>query len=203
MSTKARRRGEIREDILRVAFREFYVHGFQGGNVNRIIDDAKTTKGAFFHHFPKKEELGYAVVDEVIYPLMKSRWLVPIAQSVDVIEELKTLIGSLVEKDIASGNYVLGCPLNNLAQEMSPIDEQFRRKIESVYAQWREALASAIERGMKQKKVLPQVRPESTATLIIAAQMGIWGTARNAKSPTLMRGSALALGMFLESLRTT
>jgi TetR/AcrR family transcriptional repressor of nem operon len=202
MQPKQRPRGEVRAQILRTAFREFYVHGFQGGNVNRIIAEAGTTKGAFFHHFPSKEDLGFAVIDETIAPLMKTRWLQPIAESIDVIADLKAQISALIEKDIASGNYVLGCPLNNLAQEMSAVDERFRIRIEAIYAQWRETLAGAIARGVKHGSVTKTLSPSSTAGLFVAAQMGIWGTARNAKDAQLMRSSGKALCEFLGSLQT-
>ena len=56
-----------RGKILNAAFLEFYKHGFQGGSLNHIVEMAGTTKGALFHHFPRgKQQLGYAVVDEVI-----------------------------------------------------------------------------------------------------------------------------------------
>ena len=55
-----------RDRILGTAFNEFYRHGFQGGSINRIVADAGITKGALFHHFAGKNELGYHVVDEVM-----------------------------------------------------------------------------------------------------------------------------------------
>ena len=55
---------DTRGRILQAAFVEFYVNGFQGGGINNIIEKAASTKGALFHHFPDKQALGYAVVDE-------------------------------------------------------------------------------------------------------------------------------------------
>src|SRR5437867_7749611 len=58
-----------RRKILHAAFEEFYRHGFQGGSLNHIVDTAGATKGALFHHFEGgKNDLGYAVVEEVIQP---------------------------------------------------------------------------------------------------------------------------------------
>ena len=55
-----------RRKILEASYREFYRHGFQGGSINRIVDAAGITKGALFHHFTGKNELGYAVLDELM-----------------------------------------------------------------------------------------------------------------------------------------
>lgn len=38
-------------------------HGFAGTTVDAIIDRAGVTKGAFFHHFSSKAELGHEVVE--------------------------------------------------------------------------------------------------------------------------------------------
>src|SRR5215510_10493809 len=80
---------ETRRKILRAAFEEFYKTGFQGGSLNRIVDQAGTTKGALFHHFSGKNELGYAVVEEVIEPRLKARWFDAMANSIDPIADLK------------------------------------------------------------------------------------------------------------------
>src|SRR5439155_19976110 len=67
-ATATRAPENTRGKILQAAFNEFYKNGFQGGSLNRIVDDAGTTKGAVVHHFKGKKDLGYAVVREVIHP---------------------------------------------------------------------------------------------------------------------------------------
>jgi AcrR family transcriptional regulator len=50
-ATATRAPENTRGKILQAAFNEFYKNGFQGGSLNRIVDEARTTKGALFHHF--------------------------------------------------------------------------------------------------------------------------------------------------------
>src|SRR5437667_10401498 len=127
---------DTRGRILKAAFEEFYRNGFQGGSLNHIVDAAGTTKGALFHYFAGKNDLGYAVVEEIIRPYMKARWLDALANSIDPIADLKRAMQSVAQDEVENGGVVLGCPLNNLAQEMSPLDEKFRKRIEQVYADW-------------------------------------------------------------------
>src|SRR5438046_3871933 len=138
-----------KQRILQAAFEEFYQNGFQGGSLNHIVDEAGTTKGALFHHFEGKNELGCAVVEEVIQPLIKARWLDPLANSIDPIADLKSTLRQFVKDEVENGRLVQGCPLNNLAQEMSPLDEGLRKRIEKVYVEWRECLVAALSRGIK------------------------------------------------------
>src|SRR5215475_5941277 len=122
MMTKVTRAPDLtRKKILEAAFWEFYKNGFQGGSLNAIVEAAGTTKGALFHHFAGKQELGYAVVDEIIGPILEQRWLAPISDSKDPIADIKRVFRQYTEEDSGTGNYVQGCPLNNLAQEMSPL----------------------------------------------------------------------------------
>ncbi|HYT60885.1 MAG TPA: TetR/AcrR family transcriptional regulator [Haliangiales bacterium] len=192
---------ETRRRILNAAFLEFYRTGFQGGSLNRIVSEARTTKGALFHHFKDKNDLGYAVVEEVIQPRIKSHWFDPLADSIDPIAGVKQLMRRFVKEEQADGRLVQGCPLNNLAQEMSPLDEGFRRRLEKVYAAWREALEAAFARGIKAGKVRKVISTRSAAAFVVAALAGIIGTAKNAQSEELLKQAGEGLFDYLDSLR--
>jgi TetR/AcrR family transcriptional repressor of nem operon len=201
-STVTKNSEKTRRQILDAAFNEFYMNGFQGSSINRIVDEAGTTKGAMFHHFRGKNDLGYAVVREVIYPHLKERWADPLANSTDPITDLKRLFRQCMKEEIATGRLVQGCPLNNLAQEMSPLDEKFRKSLEQIYGAWRECLAAAFARGIKAGTVRKGVSPSKVAAFIVAAQAGIVGTAKNAQDETLLLQTSQALFDYLDSLRS-
>jgi TetR/AcrR family transcriptional regulator, transcriptional repressor for nem operon len=192
---------ETRRKILFAAFQEFHKNGFQGGSLNHIIDSADTTKGALFHHFTGKDQLGYAVLEEIIEPHLRQQWFDPFAKSDDPIADLKRTIQQCSAKCKQSGVLERGCPLNNLAQEMSPLDENFRKRIEKVYAAWRESLESAFVRGIKAGTVRKDVSPRNVAAFIVAAQTGIIGTAKNSQSEELMKRAGEAFFDYLDSLK--
>lgn len=190
-----------RRKIIEAAFAEFYRHGFQGGSLNHIVEMAGTTKGALFHHFTGKHDLGYAVVDEVIGPLLKTRWLDSVEAAEDPIAGLKLAFRQFVCEDAGSDSFIQGCPLNNLAQEMSPLDEGFRTRLDRLYADWRKCYAAALTRGIKAGKVRKNIAPHSVAAMIVAGQMGIWGTAKSSQNKELMAQAGEALCDYLDSLK--
>ena len=200
-STK--RSDDTREKILNAAFHEFYRNGFQGGSLGGIVEAAQVTKGALFHHFASKQELGYAVVDELIGPLLERRWLDPLTGSDDPITAIQDAFRRFIGEDIDSGSWLNGCPLNNLAQEMSPLDEGFRTRIERMYATWRSTFAAAIAQGVERGTVRADVDPREAATFIVVAQMGIWGTGKYSHDEALMTQSGEALCWYLDTLRST
>lgn len=202
MKTSATRAPEkTRRRILQAAFAEFYRSGFQGGSLNRIVEEAGTTKGALFHHFKNKNDLGYAVVEEVIQPRIKANWLDPLADSIDPIADVKRAMRQFAKEEQANGRLVQGCPLNNLAQEMSPLDEGFQRRLEKVYSAWRESLGAAFARGIKAGKVRKAISPRNAAAFVVAALAGIIGTAKNAQSEELLKQAGEGLFDYLDSLR--
>lgn len=61
------RSGEAtRQNILDTAQGLILQHGFAGASIERIINGAHITKGAFFHHFPNKAALAEAVIGRFI-----------------------------------------------------------------------------------------------------------------------------------------
>jgi AcrR family transcriptional regulator len=200
--TAGARAEATRQKILHAAFVEFYKNGFQAGSLNRIVEAAGTTKGALFHHFAGgKQELGYAVVDEIIEPLLKARWLDPLTDSIHPLSDVKRAFRRFVKQDIETGAWLQGCPLNNLAQEMSPLDEGFRTRIDTLYATWRQRLAVALSAGILAGNVKKDISPRNVAALIVAAQMGIWGTGKYSKDESLMVQLSVSLCEYLDRLR--
>jgi AcrR family transcriptional regulator len=200
MKKTAKKRPDTRGRILLAAYEEFYCHGFQGGSINRIIEKAGSTKGAFFHHFQGKQALGYAVVEEVLHPQLKESWLDRLAGSMDPIADFKILYRKAMNGEIEGMLILQGCPINNLAQEMSALDEGFRKRIERIYDDWRGALAAALARGIKAGKVKRDVAPDNVALFVIAAHTGIIGAAKNSNNVELMKKAGEALFAYLDTL---
>ncbi len=190
-----------RQRILRAAFLEFYRNGFQGGSINDIIAAAGVTKGALFHHFSSKQALGYAVVDECIEPLVLERWLAPLDDTTDPIADLEHVFRKYVKEDIETGSWVQGCPLNNLAQEMSPLDQGFHSRIDRLYSMWRKRFGAALASGVKTGAVRKQVDPKSAAAMLVAGQMGIWGSGKSSRRKSVMVQANEALCDYLNSLK--
>src|ERR1700722_8738617 len=89
---KTRNLVETRAAILDAAFEEIYAHGFHASSIDAILERTDLTKGALFHQFASKLELGYAVVDEVIVPMTLERWVTPLAAFDDPLQGILELV---------------------------------------------------------------------------------------------------------------
>jgi TetR/AcrR family transcriptional repressor of nem operon len=189
-----------RDKLLNAAFEEIYRRGFQSASLDTILAKAGVTKGALYHHFPDKASLGYAVVDEVVKGALLERWGVLDPPTGDPVTTLQRILegraASLTTREVE-----LGCPLNNLAQEMSPLDQRFRRRVNATFDIWRDTVAKDLERGQVEGTVREDVDPRKVAAFVVASIEGSFGLAKGAQSAAMLRSNLEVLGSFLESLR--
>ena len=191
---------ETRKTILQAAFERTHKYGFQAAGLNEILMTTGVTKGALYHHFPNKMALGYALVDEMLRGYVDDWWLGPMEAADDPIEAFAQLIQTRMSSDLP--NIVrLGCPLNNLSQEMSAVDEGFRQRIEAIFRHWRKGLARAFRRGQQNGSVRGDVDSEETAAFVIASLMGAFGQAKSAQSIEVFQACLGGLSVYLTALR--
>src|SRR5215472_11824430 len=80
---KLRDAQRTRERLLQAGFREVYRSGFQSASIETILAATNVTKGALYYHFASKEDLGHAIVEEVVANFTRDRWLLPLERSKD------------------------------------------------------------------------------------------------------------------------
>jgi AcrR family transcriptional regulator len=187
-----------RQRILEAAFDEMHRNGFQGMRIDVVLAKTGLKKGALYHHFSSKLELGYAVLEEIIGKLGKQIWVDPL---VDFDNPLEAIINIFINLDNdGCWNFILGCPLNNIAQEMSPVDEGFRERTEHIYQFWQDALVKALSEGQNNHYVKTDVNTEESAIFIVATISGAVGLAKNAQNKELYFSCGRQLSTYLNGL---
>jgi TetR/AcrR family transcriptional repressor of nem operon len=184
--------------LLQAAFREIHRSGFQSASIDTILAATKVTKGALYYHFESKEALGYAVVEEKIAKLTRDRWLIPMRRDGEPVDILIDVVRRIPDgpQEVRSG-----CPLLLLSQEMSPLDEQFRKLLERIFLDWREGIATLLRRGKSQGTVRRDVNPAEAASFLIATVEGYGTLAKNAQDPKVWKAGIRNIVGWLKSLR--
>jgi hypothetical protein len=91
--------------------------------------------------------------------------------------------------------------LNNLAQEMSPLDAGFRKRLATIFDAWRMAVASVLREGQAHGSVRRDIDAADAAGLLIAMVEGYGSMAKNAQDPTVMEAGIRNIVDWLRSLR--
>lgn len=191
---------QTRQILLEAAYLKIQRHGFQSASLADILSHTGLTKGALYHHFPNKLALGYAVVDEVIREEIVSYWITPLAAHENPIDGLRQILQQ-VAQDMGQQCAQSGCLLNNLAQEMSLVDEGFRQRISNIYIDWRAAISKALTKGQCNHLVRTDINSNAAATFIVAAIEGCVGMAKNSNDVNLLFECGEGLMHYLETLR--
>src|SRR5580698_11376420 len=189
-----------RQRLLQAAFREVYRYGFQSAGIDAILAATNVTKGALYYHFENKEALGHAIIEEIVAEITKDRWLRPLRQSKDK-NPIDALIGIVQAIPARPRDVKRGCPLVNLTQEMSLLDEQFRKRLERIFQAWQEGIATALREGQHTGTVRRDLAPEETASFLIAMIEGYEVLAKNAQDAKVWNMGIKNIVGWLNSLR--
>lgn len=170
---KTRDLEKSRKEILAVAFMEVFQRGFQGVSIDDIVKKTSLTKGAFYHHFPTKLDLGYALVEDVITPMIIDRWITPLESYENPLDGILKQIKVLIGKDL---NYSkLGCPLNNLVQEMSTVDKGFHKRLQTALNLWIDETEKHLIRAQTNGFLVRDAKPRQIAHFVVMAHEGMYG----------------------------
>jgi len=191
---------QTRQKILEAALHEIHRNGFQATSLSNILAKTGLTKGALYHHFPNKLALGYVLVEELLKEMVSENWLRPLETCEDPIQCLQEIFKTL-SKQMKPEDILHGCPINNLALEMSPMDQGFRQRINEIYDLWRKGIADAFLRGQVNGKVSKKISPLNAATFIVASLAGTRSIAKNFQSQEVLLSCGESLINYLETLR--
>lgn len=168
---------DIRHQIQEKNREAMHLHGYQGLRADLVVNELGITKGAYYHYFSGKQELGYSIVDEFIAPEQLQFWGAlngyfghPIEGIVERLKALRT--------ELKNDYFMTGSELNNLIQEMSPLDEGFRARLQRILEGMRLAIQGAIERGQKSRLVKADANAEEIALFVMANLLGAFSLAK-------------------------
>lgn len=176
-----------RLNILQKAFELIYVKGYKTTSVDEIIATTQVTKGAFYYHFKTKDEMGLAIINELLKTNFRSTFIEPLENTDHPLESIYQLVyGILMENDLLKVEY--GCPTSNLTQEMAPWHMDFTRALNELAERWENAMITCIENGKKEGSVKEQVDAKEVAVFVMSGYWGVrnLGKLENSKSVYLI-----------------
>ncbi|TZF82285.1 TetR family transcriptional regulator [Pedobacter sp. BS3] len=191
---------DTRTQILNKNFEAMRKHGFQGLRTDKVIAGLGITKGAFYHYFPTKMDVGYAIVNEIIAPQYISDWANLVREDLPVIDAIIEALNRIKGYSNPE-NIHLGCPLNNLIQEMAPLDEGFRDALLNIVDTETQLIARALAHAQQQKQVRNNFNPEHIAVYIISSLEGCYSIAKLFQSYELFCNSFDELVGYVNRLR--
>lgn len=184
---------ETRLHILQTAFNLIYDNGYKTTSVDEIIARTKVTKGAFYYHFKTKDEMGLAILNELLRPNFSAHFIEPLKSSENALDTIYDLVYHILMDD-SFLTVESGCPASNFTQEMAPWNIEFTETLNDLSKQWEQAMIEAVERSKKDGLIKPEVDSREIAVFVMS---GYWGVRNLGK----LEGSKAVYLVFLNGLK--
>ncbi|WP_299782378.1 TetR/AcrR family transcriptional regulator [uncultured Formosa sp.] len=186
--------------IIDKAFNLFYKNGFKTTSIDKIMKETSLSKGAFYHHYKSKKELGLEVIglkvkrrvlDSMVTPLYENGNALHILEHV-FLERLKSF--NIYEKQH-------GCPMNNLINEIGDDETNYQLALKSIIETWKTALIELIERGKKEETINNEISSSAVAIYLISAFEGIRGIRKLYNDDVILDNYLEGLSLYIKQLK--
>jgi AcrR family transcriptional regulator len=125
---------DTKNRILGVAFRLFHEQGYNATSVSTILREAEVNSGSLYHYFPSKEALLTGVLEFALREL-HPRVMAHVEAVPDPIERIFALL-AWYREGMQHMSCRMGCPIGNLALEVSDDLPDARRLIDQNFSNW-------------------------------------------------------------------
>lgn len=186
-----------REAVLATAARLMHVNGYSRTSLDDVLRESGVGKGNFYYHFRSKEALGYAILDQLIESFLR-RTLEPCFSDPEghPLSQIRCFLDRVLEAQ-RERNCVGGCPMGNLASELSDVHEGFRTRLAAVFSAWGERLTLALHAAQARGDLAPGNAPEAIAQFVVAALEGAILMTKLTKDITVMEACVGELKRYL------
>lgn len=138
---------DTRDRILEAARQLFLQQGYTATGIAQILREADAKAGSLYYFFPTKEDLLLAVLEryvDLLWPLV----IQPVFDRVaDPIERIFGILDGY-RRMLLMTECNQGCPIGNLALEMSEASPGARKLIERNFTNWKKAIEQCLDEAM-------------------------------------------------------
>jgi TetR/AcrR family transcriptional repressor of nem operon len=187
----------IRSGLLQAATRLFLAKGFAGTGVEEICEVAGVTKGALFHHFESKTELGLAALDEWVRAGFQTYSVAPFLQAQRAVDRVFGYVDFTIE---LSQELPIGCLIGSFAQEASSTQPELRKRCAGAFLSWSANLAAMLDDVKREAGASSAFESRSLADHFVAVFEGAQVLAKATESKRVIQQHLSHFRTYLEYL---
>jgi len=187
----------LKRKVLDAAFSMFQARGYNGTSMQELMAATALSGGALHHHFPSKKSLVLAVFKERVAPAVRETWIEPVRAAASLGAGVQSVFEQIIA-GLEGRGAVSGCPLNNLALELSLADPEFRAAAADVFHEWQEALSERVRDTRGGRDLTKSARAE-IAAFIVSSYSGAMTLAKAEQNAKPLRSTAQTLKRWLQS----
>lgn len=191
---------ETQDLIINTSFELFYEKGYNATSIPDVMKKTSLSKGAFYHHFKNKHEIGTRVIEVIIKRRIKEGFIDPLKETDKNIPELLLDVFTNRIKNYSEREKALGCPANNLIGEIGYTEQDFRIILKTLFEEWRQALINALEVGKSRNEVKKDVNSSAAAISLICAFEGVRSVRKVYDDDVIFNEFMESMSVFIKNL---
>ena len=167
-----------------------YSRSYSDVGVQEICKDAKVQKGSFYHFFPSKSALTVEVLEQLKMQMIENILLPAFAKDLTPAKRFERFIEYAYQYQVQlkeEYGYVLGCPMGNIALEMSTRDETIRKKVELLFESIFEVFVDVLEDARAAGELENNSDINELAQAALAYGEGVLMLAKTRNDPELIK----------------
>ena len=189
----------LRNRLLDAAAVAFQSNGYGSTSIHDLTRATGVSGGALHHHFPSKKSIALAVIDERVAAEVATTWIDRVQGAPTAAQGIIAVFDAVAAALEAQGS-VGGCPLGNLATELSGVDRDLRSALARGYADWREAIAAKIAEDQRLGRAgYASSDPSGFADVVIALFTGALTVGKAEQSTAALRSAERQLRSLMDS----
>lgn len=192
---------ETKRLIIETSFDMFYSNGYNNTSIPDIMKKTNLTKGAFYHHFKNKLEIGKKVIEDILSIRIYNGFIKPLKENKSKsVSDLLIYVFTERIKNFTEKEKALGCPANNMINEIGCSVSDFREPLRKLMDGWKDALIDVIEIGKKNNEINKEVDSNAAATYLICSFEGARGIRKIYNDDTLFTNYLQAVKEYIKSI---
>lgn len=154
-----------KERLLEAGMSMLLKYGYNHLGIQQVLAETSVPKGSFYHHFESKEDFALQVIERYMVEVHGALDVCLGDQSLPPLKRVRSFFEGTREKYRQDG--YLGCLLGGLGQELSGVNEVFRRKIERCFAEIGARVASCLEEAITRGELARGTNAKKLADLLV------------------------------------
>ena len=188
--------------IINTSFDLFYKNGYAITTIPDIMKVTCLSKGAFYHHFKNKQDIGERVISNIIKKRIYDGMISP-------LKDYKQQKTTALLTDIFTSRLIefseiekqLGCPANNLINEVGQTEKGYRILLREIINLWKDSIIEVLNYGKSTNQIKEDTNAEAVATFLIVSFEGVRGIRKVYDTNEILEAYTSAIQTYISNLK--
>lgn len=175
---------DTKQRLLEAGMAMLLQRGYNDLRIQALLEKTSVPKGSFYHHFKSKEDFTLQIIDQYMEEVHEGLDMCLNDPAIDPLQRVRKFFELSREKYRQEGYF--GCLLGGVGQELSGVNEVFRRRIENCFSYIANRIAASFSEARQLGQLASDVDTREQADLLLNCWEGAALRSRLRRDPAAL-----------------